>query len=1308
MAARGEDLRRIGDFEALCRYLEDTLGWPLGEGEYDFDALTFPYDPDELGLKDQYADAIESIHQLRPVVDGQPWGIFFVRFKKKKLPVGVLRRILSQFALKQRASANKAERAAWRVDDLLFVSAFGEEAGRNREIAFAHFHQHSGDLPTLRVIGWDGNDTPLKLDYLQQVLANKLHWPADATDAEAWRTLWRSPFRHRPGHVIRKSEELAQELAKLARAIRDRAQAVMKAESTKGPLTKLYDAFKKALIHDLTAEGFADTYAQTITYGLLTAAISRTELSGGRHGTTLLASNLAEMVPVTNPFLKEMLQTFLEAGGRKGGIDFDELGVQDVVELLRGGDTDLPAILLDFGNKTRGEDPVIHFYEHFLKAYNKQLKVQRGVFYTPQPVVSFIVRSVHELLQTEFGLADGLADTTTWGEILKQHPEINLPPLTDTPGEARTISEDEPFVQILDPATGTATFLVEVIEVINKTLTDKWKAQRLTDAQQCDAWNDYVPKHLLPRLHAYELMMAPYAIAHMKIGLKLAETGYRFGTGERARIYLTNALEPWSKQPSLIGFDALAHEAQAVNEVKRNTRFTVVIGNPPYARSSSNKGPFIERLLDSYKIAVRDERNIQPLSDDYIKFIRLSEHLLRLTGRGVHGMITNNTFLSGRIHRGMRERLLSFFSHGTILNLHGSGNVDFLGAQGETDENVFDILQGVSIALLSTSPAKPQLKYAQLIGPRKQKYFDLASSLVPSWGELEPTRPYLLWIPRLSNAVAEFNSFVSLERLFQFYSVSGKPGDDNLLVSIDRDEVLPKLQEFRRAIDNRSLTKLTEAGRNLAARPKTKAFDSSLVCSYAYRPFDTRFTYYDPEIWTRAVRSLRTRIDGSPILLTTKIVKDSSFSHVFVSKLLVDVIFLSNTSSVNCYSFPANCRQDVEVLNFGGSSDRNLDISLLTREIASVSPEDAFGYIYAVLHSPLYRQRYFEFLQYDFPRVPTTGNAELFRVLARIGGELISLHLLEAPQCDQPITEFIGGRNPEVEKISWSDNTVWMDKTQRIGFRGVREDVWNFHIGGYQVCEKWLKDRKGRMLSKQDIAHYHRLIVALSETLGLMSEIDRVIDQHGGWPEAFATVNDSEPETGAVVALPLVPAAARKAAGPGLGGMPVDLFHSAPARKVADDLKEARVESHDTNELCAEVRQYFGDGVERGREETITGLIGSLAYKLSDKNIRQLLDNLLRTCVRRGILQNESGTLSLRYRSLAEYEQDDRDSLKSQFLASLEGRQWVEREEATSALARWMGFKRTGSRIEEVTGSLINGLLREGRLERDGSRIRRT
>jgi type I restriction-modification system DNA methylase subunit len=670
------NLRNVRNFDSLIRYLEDELGWPL-DG-YEMEDLTFDYDPSDLGLKEEEAAKVKSIRQLRPLTSSQPWGIFFIEFDKKQLPVVVLRRILSHLVLKKRASANAADAKRWSAQDLLFVSAFGPEDADGREIGFAHFHEESGDLPSLRVLGWDGDNTALTLQRVASTLKERLRWPEKGETVDAWRQRWSGAFKHRPGHIIRTSDLLAEALAALAKRIRDAARTLMEHETERGPLRTLHKAFQTNLIHDLDENGFADTYAQTITYGLLTAAINRTDMTGGRHGTFVKADDVALAIKPTSPFLKEMLETFLKVGGRRGHMDFDELGVQDVVELLRSDVTDIPAILADFGNKTRGEDPVIHFYEHFLSAYNKELKIKRGVFYTPQPVVGSIVRSVHELLQTEFDLEDGLASTITWGEIIQKNPSLQLPLRVEGNPAQGNISENEPFVQILDPATGTATFLVETIEVIHRTLKAKWQSQRLSAAQQRDAWNEYVPKHLLPRLHGYELMMAPYAIAHMKIGLKLTETGYRFDSEERARVYLTNALEPWRQQLPLIGFEALAHEAAAVNEIKRAKRFTVVIGNPPYSKEAQNLGaqflPLIEpfRFFSNERIrepgAILFERDI---NNDYVKFFGFYRLLIESANVGILGVITSSSYLDGKNFRGVRDAIAATFDEISVLNLHG-------------------------------------------------------------------------------------------------------------------------------------------------------------------------------------------------------------------------------------------------------------------------------------------------------------------------------------------------------------------------------------------------------------------------------------------------------------------------------------------------------------------------------------------------------------------------------------------------------------------------------------------------------------
>ena len=1122
-------LRGVKTFNQLLAFLRDELDWPI-EHVDDEDDLTFDWS-DDLGLKESERVGIKEIKQLRPLETGQPWGIFFINFEKKKLPIVILRRILNALVLKKRAGANKGQRANWRQHDLLFISAYGEES--DRQLTFAHFNEPAGEIadkPTLRVLGWDDEDTNLQLDYVADKLHAKLTWPSDATDLNAWRKRWSEAFEFRPRQIIDTAEELALRLAELAKRIRNRALLVLPRESEKGDLRKLMNGFKAALIHDLDDAAFADMYAQTITYGLFSAAVSRTVPGAG---TAVVQDNVVDMVPVTNPFLKEMLQSFLKAGGRKGKLDFDELGIQEVVDLLNDPNTRLDAVLRNFSNRTRGEDPVIHFYEHFLSAYNKKLKVQRGVFYTPQPVVSYIVRSVHELLRTEFGLVDGLADTTTWGEMLIRHPELKLPMLQDDAGNEYPLSRDEPFVLILDPATGTATFLVEVIDVIFHTLRTKWKLQRLTEAQQSAAWNEYVPKHLLPRLHAYELMMAPYAIAHMKIGLKLGETGYRFATEERARVYLTNALEPWVKQLPLIGFDALAHEAEAVNKIKRDQRFTIVLGNPPYSTVSQNMRGWISALVNEYLQLpdgpMKEKSNRNHLQDDYVKFIRFAQALIEASGIGVVGMITNNSYFSGNWHRGMRYRLTNAFSQILLVNLHGGKG--FLRSASDVDQNVFDIMQSVGLTFLSRGFCESRsVIYQEIIGNRNEKYDRLVINDVGEKQVLAPSEGNQWFFQPLASAIQpEWNACVSIDRVFLEWGAGVKTNRDGLAVGFTKTEVESQIRTFSdlkrldSEVEKAYSFKSNYQWKTAVIRNKftTEGFQRNLLERYSHRPFDVRFIYWHSAIVfnMRGGKMECFRSAESPIaLLFARNTTKEAYTNFFVTRWITDIHCLETMNVAPLFTGSENLG-GAKPLKLFMEVQSNLARPFL-KELADrmslpvieshglpagLTPEEIFNYVYAVFHSPGYRSRYAEFLKIDFPRLPLTGNLELFRALSRLGGDLTALHLLESPKLAQSISEFIGARNSEVEKISWARDTVWVEKGQTSGFRGVPEEVWNFHIGGYQVCAKWLKDRKGRMLTDDDIAHYQKIVVALSETIRLMAEIDRVIDEHGGWPGAFQT-----------------------------------------------------------------------------------------------------------------------------------------------------------------------------------------------------------
>jgi predicted helicase len=1134
-------LRAIKTFGDLTAYLRTELDWPIEEG-YDEDDLTFDWS-DDLGLKDSERVGIREIKQLRPLETGQPWGIFFVNFEKKQLPVVILRRILNALVMKKRTSASKAQQAAWQQHDLLFISAYGEES--DRQLTFAHFSEPGSELDaskaTLRVLGWDDDDTNLKLDYVADKLHEKLSWPQDATNLAQWRKQWAEAFELRHRQVITTAEELALHLAELAKRIRNRMLLVLPRESEKGELRKLLKGFQTALIHDLDEKTFADMYAQTITYGLFSAAVSRTVPGAG---TAVDQGNIVDMVPVTNPFLKEMLQSFLKAGGRKGKLDFDELGIQEVVDLLNDKKTNLEAVLRDFGNKRRDEDPVIHFYEDFLKAYDKKLKVQRGVFYTPQPVVCYIVRSVHELLQTEFGLEDGLADTTTWGEMVEKHPDLTPPMLTDDVGKEYPISPDEPFVQILDPATGTATFLVEVIDVIHRTLTAKWKKQGVSEAARGTAWNGYVPEHLLPRLHAFELMMAPYAIAHMKIGLKLKDTGYRFRSEERARIYLTNALEPWMRQLPFIEFAALAHEAAAVNEVKRNKRFTVVIGNPPYAGISSNMTDYSQRIVDAYRFVDGVPLNEKKLwlQDDYVKFIRKAQTIIEDACVGVFGFITNHGYLDNPTFRGMRQSLMETYPQLRVLDLHGNANKKEQSPDGSEDKNVFDIRQGVAMCLATRGAAHTAVAHADLWGSRESKCAWLAKHHVGDTGfsPLNPDSPFYFFEPQNIDCRAEYDAGWKVTDIFPVNGVGVVMARDSMTVDFDANALWGRVKDFATLPPEKARTKY-ELGndardwRVATAQADVQASGPSKkkICAILYRPFDGRFTYYTGNsrgFYASPCRKvMRNMAEGDNLgMALSRNVEIGQFEHVFCTSGIIghhsvslkEVNYLCPLWLVPTGDAPATLlKEDGERKpNLAPPFLRALATALLLKTTGAhglptgLTPEDIFHYIYAVFHSPGYRSRYAEFLKIDFPRLPLTGSLELFRALAQLGGELVALHLLESPRLDQPITEFIGS-NKQVAKVGYAEGTVWIDASGTkketspgtSGFRGVPETVWNFHIGGYQVCEKWLKDRKGRTLSADDIAHYHKIVVALSETIRLMAEIDRVIDQHGGWPGAFAT-----------------------------------------------------------------------------------------------------------------------------------------------------------------------------------------------------------
>jgi predicted helicase len=987
----------------------------------------------------------------------------------------------------------------------------------------AHFSAPSEGhtLPTLKVLGWDSKDTVLHLDAVARELTEQLSWPSDESDVAAWRAQWSAAFTVGHQEVITTSKALSIRLAQLARDIRDRISTALAIETNDGPLTKLMKAFQESLIHDLTPEDFADMYAQTIAYGLLSSRIADPKKKS--------VDDLAIHMRLS-PFLKELMETFLKVGGRnkRTGLDFDELEIGKVVELL--DQANMEAVVADFGDRNPQEDPVIHFYELFLKEYNAKKRMSRGVFYTPRPIVSYIVRSVDDLLRTEFELADGLADTCTWGEMAKRNKLVTIPD---------GVSPDQDFVQILDPASGTGTFLVETIDIIHKNMVAKWQKEK-NNQEEIDAlWNEYVPRHLLTRLHGYELLMAPYAIAHLKIGLKLHETGYKFDSDERARIYLTNALEPATDSQLTLDFlPALAYETQAVNDIKRNERFTVLTGNPPYANFGQlNQIPFILELLEDYKRGL-GERKIN-LNDDFIKFMRFAQWNIERAGLGVVGMITSNTFLEGLTHRQMRRSLADTFNSISMLDLHGNSRKQESTPSGEVDENVFDIQQGVAVSMLVRQPEQPessQISYQELWGLREQKY----AALLRTGDELLKTsavellKPNWFFVPKNYSHSAEYEQYLSIDNVFVRSSSGVQTKRDaftiqyseKALAQVGHDLAVLPTESVREKYD------LAEDGRDwtIQRAKDDLANNNPKVIDIMYRPFDVRKTFWTgrskgflgypraetmihmlyPNLGMNVKRQMQD-LNWSYASVTRNVVESAVHFSTPGNPLLFPLYHYENLDNDSIFSANEATRR-IRHHNVGSALVSVLEAITQLECLEegggdlerTFGPEDVFNYTYAIFHSPTYRTRYADLLKFDFPRLPIPVNGILFRDLAGLGKMMISLQLLEAGNLDQLYPRYIGRHDPEIEKVSWTRDTVWVDKAQTSGFSGVSESVWNFHIGGYQVCEKWLKDRKGRTLSNEDVVHYQKIVVALSETIRLMKEIDEVIELHGGWPGAFA------------------------------------------------------------------------------------------------------------------------------------------------------------------------------------------------------------
>ncbi len=857
-------------------------------------------------------------------------------------------------------------------------------------------------------------------------------------------------------------------------------------------------AFRNVLIHDITPKDFADIYAQTIAYGMFAARLNDPTLAD------FSRQEAAELIPKSNPFLRKLFQYI-------AGYDLDnriKWIIDALADIFRA--TNVAELLKDFGIATQQNDPMIHFYETFLTEYDPKLRKSRGVFYTPEPVVNFIVRAVDDILKTEFNLPQGLADTSkTTIEVNTQTADKRSK--TNYKRETKEVHK----VQILDPAAGTGTFLAEIVNHIYNT---NFKGQE-------GVWSQYVENHLIPRLHGFEILMASYTMAHLKLGMLLTETGYKPTKNQRLKIYLTNSLEEHHPDTGTLFAGWLSSEANEANHVKRDTPVMVVIGNPPYAVSSSNasigidgKKTWIGRLIDDYKKGLNEKK--LNLDDDYIKFIRYGQHFIEKNGEGILAYISNNSFIDGVTHRQMRKHLLETFDAIRVLNLHGHSNIKETCPNGSKDENVFDIRQGVSINILiktKSGKSKNQIKYFDFYGLRKSKYEKLFSNSLETikWEKLKCSEPYYFFAPKDFELKEQYLSFCSIPDLMPLNSNGLETHKDSITIQFNEKKMEEVVNDFIGLSENEikikyqiskegSEWKVTYAKNDILKNPDS-------VTTLIYRPFDVRYTAFTKNSkgflarprfnvlqHMKAEKNLalltkrQARFDFSYSLIVDNICEACVFESAYAKNQVFPLYFYPETNNQQTIESkqPRIPNLNKEIVNTIAKTLRLTFTPEKEQTKGTFAPIDILDYIYAVLHNPTYREKYKEFLKIDFPRVPYPKDKETFWQLVKLGGELRQIHLMESPKVDQYITNYPIDGNNEVGKVKYENEKVWINESQY--FDKVPQIAWEFYIGGYQPAQKWLKDRKGRTLSYEDILHYQKIIVALTETDRLMKEIDSI------------------------------------------------------------------------------------------------------------------------------------------------------------------------------------------------------------------------
>ena len=844
---------------------------------------------------------------------------------------------------------------------------------------------------------------------------------------------------------ISSAETLAVELAKRTRFLRDEviAEGLREDERNRmGQISGFYEAFQKYLIKGLTKEEFADLYSQTITYGLFTSRMR----CGKEFNRRLAFDNVPQAIGI----LREM---------------FRYISHEDLPPQLEWIVDDISNVLANVHEKIfeKEKDPIHHFYETFLAKYDPEEKERRGVYYTPKPVVSYIVRSLHEILKQRFGLEDGLA------------------------------SEN---VTLLDPAAGTLTFVAEAIKQAVKEFTTKYGE---------GGKKDFINEHVLNNFYAFELMIAPYAVGHLKISFLLEELGYKL-QNEEMKFYLTNTLELEDiEQTSLPGMASLAEESRKAGEVKKKIPILVVLGNPPYSGISANMGKWITELIDTYKYV--DGKHFGErkhwLHDDYVKFIRFAEWKINQAGKGVICYITNHSYLDNPTSRGMRQSLMKSFDEIFVLDLYGGGSSDRQSSlHSGKDENVFDITKGVAISFFVKEKGQDnecKVFYSEIWDTREEKYKWLNShdKTTTEWKELHPQQPFYLFIEAMEEELTEtYSTFWKITDIFPVNSVGVITARDKFATDFEKEALESRIKKFRNLsipdeimrknfkLKDTSTFSLQKSREKLSSdREWDKHFNKIL-----YRPFDVRHIYYTKIVLERPLyKTMRHMMQENLGMITARSNKSSVMNHFFCSEHMTETKCGEHTTQ--SYLFP---------LYLYTKRDKKLNLSQRLVELlektysAKITPARIFYYIYAVFYSNMYREKYMKSLRIDFPRVPFTNDYNFFDKMTKCGKKLVDLHLMKAGELKKLAAKFQGDGDNTVEKPVYNKERKrsYINKTQY--FEEIDKDVWEYQIGGYQILYKWLKYRKGRKLSLEDIKHFCKVATALKMTKEIQREIDEL------------------------------------------------------------------------------------------------------------------------------------------------------------------------------------------------------------------------